>query len=99
MNKYLLHILIYIISLTFYIHLNNLNISPFNMCHLLIKIICCNKSISDKDLVYDPDNITVPFDDIKKVGSAIENVVEDVIQPQNKIVKSMVDLFSDKKKN
>jgi hypothetical protein len=66
------------------------------MCHLLVKIICCNKSLTDKDVVYEPENISVPFEDVKKVGKAGESSMKDFTQPQNKIVKSMVGLSDNK---
>ena len=69
------------------------------MCHLLVKIICCNKSLTDKDVIYEPENISVPFEDVKRVGSAIEQVVEDFTQPKNNIVKSMVGVLEGKKTN
>ena len=99
LSHYLIHVMIYIISFISYIYLNSINISPITMCHLLVKIICCNKSLTDKDVVYEPENISVPFEDVKKVGSAIEHVIEDITQPQNKIVKSMVGLLEGKKKD
>lgn len=99
LSHYLIHITLYIISLIIYIYLNNINIKPLTMCHLLIKIICCNKNISDKDVVYEPENISIPFEDVKQVASAVEHVVEDFTQPQNKIVKSMVGLLEGKKKD
>ena len=69
------------------------------MCHRLVKIICCNKSLTDKDVVQELENISVPFEDVKKLGSAIEQVVEDFTHPQNQIVKSMVGLLESKKTN
>ena len=81
------------------------------MCHVLIKVICCNRSLKDSDMVYEPDNLTVPFEDVKKVGSAIEHVVEDVLAPQtttrryvrdgdavSSTVKDIASLFDGKKK-
>ena len=82
-----------------YIYLNNIIISPIKMCHLLIKVICCNRSLKDSDMVYEPDNLTVPFEDVKKVGSAIENVAEDVLTPQTTTVKDIASLFDGKKNN
>ena len=93
MSKYLLHIMIYIISIISYIYLNNVNIAPLTMCSLFIKMICCNRSITDKDMVYDPANISVPFEDIKKVATSVENVLEDVLAPQTKTVKDIAKLF------
>ena len=96
MNKYLLHIVIYIISVISYIYLNNVNIAPLTMCSLFIKMICCNRSITDKDMVYDPANISVPFDDVKKVAASVENVIDDVLAPQTKTVKDIAKLFDKK---
>ena len=93
----MIHIMIYIISVMSYIYLNNIIISPIKMCHLLIKVICCNRSLKDSDMVYEPDNLTVPFEDVKKVGSAIEHVVEDVLAPQTTTVKDIASLFDGKK--
>jgi len=97
LSHYLIHVMIYIITFISYIYLNKINIKPLTMCHLLVKIICCNKSLTDKDVVYEPENISVPFEDVKKVGSAIEQVVEDFTHPQNSVVKSMVGLLESKK--
>ena len=99
LSHYLIHIMISIISFITYIYLNKINIKPLTVCHLLVKIICCNKNLTDKDVVYEPENISVPFEDVKKVGSAIEQVVEDFTHPQNQIVKSMVGLLESKKTN
>ena len=99
LSHYLIHIMIYIISFISYIYLNKINIKPLTMCRLLVKIICCNKSLTDIDVVYEPENISVPFEDVKKVGSAIEQVVEDFSHPQNTVVKSMVGLLEGKKNN
>ena len=99
LSHYLIHIMICIISSISYIYLNNVNIKPLTMCHLLVEIICCNKNLTDKDVVYEPENVSVPFEDVKKVGSAIEQVVEDFTHPQNQIVKSMVGLLESKKTN
>ena len=92
LSHYLIHVMIYIITFISYIYLNKINIKPLTMCHLLIKIICCNKSLTDKDVVYEPENISVPFEDVKKVGSAIEQVVEDFTHPEQK-VKNIINLF------
>ena len=83
-------------SIISYFYLNEIN-SPIQMLNLLIKIICCNTNIQDKDMVYEPDNVSVPFDDVEKVGNAVENIVEDLIVPENKIVKKMVSWFDNKK--
>ena len=93
MSKYLLHIMIYILSVISYIYLNNVNIAPLTMCSLFIKMICCNRSITDKDMVYDPANISVPFEDVKKVATSVENVIADVLEPQTKTVKDIAKLF------
>ncbi len=50
------------------------------MCSIFIKFICCNKSLSDKDIVSDPSSINVPFDDVRKAGEAIENVIDEAIE-------------------
>jgi len=96
MNKYLLHIMVHILTIISYIYLNNVNIAPLTMCSLFIKMICCNRSITDKDMVYDPANISVPFEDIKQVATSIENVIEDVLAPQTKTVKDIAKLFEKK---
>ena len=62
------------------------------MCHLLIKILCCNRGITDKDIVYEPDNISIPMADVEKVGSSIEKVVEDMGKPK---FKNMSDVVAD----
>ena len=80
-------------SVMSYIYLNNVNIAPLTMCSLFIKMICCNRSITDKDMVYDPANISVPFEDVKKVAASVENVIEDVLVPQTKTVKDIAKLF------
>ena len=66
------------------------------MCSLFIKMVCCNRSITDKDMVYDPANISVPFEDVKKVASSVENIIEDVLAPQTKTVKDIAQLFESK---
>ena len=63
------------------------------MCSLFIKMICCNRSITDKDMVYNPANVSVPFEDVKKVGQAIENVAENILAPQTKTVRDIAQLF------
>ncbi len=67
MNKFMIHIMIYIMSVVSYIYLNNINISPLSMCSLFIKFICCNKSLKDSDVVSQPESLTVPFEEIKKL--------------------------------
>ena len=93
----LIHVMIYIISFISYFYLNKIHIKPFS------QVICCNKSLTNKDVVYEPENISVPFEDI---SSAIEQVVEDFTHPPNQIaglvpcmatpVKSMVGLLEGK---
>ena len=53
------------------------------MCHLFIKCFCCNKQSKDDDICYEPDEISLPFDEVKKTGKVLENVVEDVIEKKN----------------
>jgi len=96
MNKYLLHIMVRIFSIISYTYVNNVNIAPLTMCSLFIKMICCNRSITDKDMVYDPANISVPFEDVKKVAASVENVIDDVLAPQTKTVKDIANLFDKK---
>ena len=110
MKKYLRHSMISIISVISYIYLNNVNISPLTMCSLFIKMICCNRSMTDKDIVYDPADISVPqsgalsnsafgcvpFEDVKKVASSVENIIEHVLAPQTKTVKDIAHLFESK---
>ena len=98
MNKYLLHVMIYIVSIISYIYLNDVNIAPLTMCSVFIKLICCNRSLKDTDMVSDPANISVPFEDVKKVGQSIEDVVDEIISPKNK-VKKMVSWWDEKKKD
>ncbi len=81
-----------VVNIVAYLFLNNVNISPLTMCHLLIKILCCNRSLSEKDLVYEPDSISVPMADVEKVGSSIEKVIEDVTKPK---FKNMSDVVAD----
>ena len=82
-----------------YLFLNNINtISPLSMCSIFIKFICCNKSLSDKDIVSDPSSINVPFDDVRKAGEAIENVIDEAIAPGSKI-KKMVKWWDGKKES
>ena len=83
MNKFMIHIIIYILSIISYIYLNNINISPLSMCSIFIKSICCNRSLEDSDVVSQPESLTVPFEDIKKVGQDVEQVFEDIITPKN----------------
>ena len=96
MNKYMIHVMIYIMSVISYIYLNDIYITPFVMCSVFIKFICCNRSLKDSDIVSQPDSVNIPFEEIKKVGDAIEHVVEDVISP-TKNVKKMVRFWDDKK--
>ena len=99
MKQYFIHIVIYIVSVMCYLFLNNINtVSPLSMCSLFIKFICCNKSLKDSDVVSDPSNVTVPFDDVQKAGEAIENVIDEVINPENKI-KKMVKWWDGKKED
>lgn len=94
MNKFLIHIMIYMMSVISYIYLNNINnISPLSMCSIFIKFICCNRSLKDTDIVSEPSNISVPFEDIKRVGSSIEHVVEETLNPEKNKVKSIVSFF------
>ena len=93
MNKYLLHIMIHILTIISYIYLNNVNIAPLTMCSLFIKMICCNKSLTDSDMVSEPSSVSVPFEDVKKVGTSVENVIDDVLAPQTKTVKDLAKLF------
>ena len=79
MNKYITHIMIYMISVISYYYLNN---NPLEMCHLFIKFICCNKNTTDKDLVSEPEAINVPFDDVKKVADSAEHIIDEIIAPQ-----------------
>ena len=88
MNKYLIHIMICVVNVVAYLFLNNINISPITLCHLLIKILCCNRSLTDKDIVYEPDIINVPMSDVEKVGNSMEKVIEDVGMPK---IKNMSD--------
>ena len=92
-SKYLLHIMIYILSVISYIYLNNVNIAPLTMCSLFIKMICCNKSLTDSDMVSEPSNVSVPFENVKKVAASVENVIDDVLAPQTKTVKDIAKLF------
>ena len=96
MNKFLIHTMIYMMSVISYIYLNNINISPLSMCSIFIKFICCNRSLKDSDVVSQPESLTVPFEELKKVGDSIESVVEDVIAPENKVMKKMVSWFDDR---
>lgn len=91
----MIHIIIYCISIISYFYLNNIN-NPFQMCHFLIKIICCNKNLTDSDKTFEPTNI--PMSDIKAVADDIEKIADDIIDPTNK-VKKMVQWFDDKKQN
>ena len=79
-----------------YIYLNNVNITPLSMCSIFIKFICCNRALKDSDVVSDPANLTVPFEEVKKVGESIENIVDEIINPEQK-VKKMVSFWDDKK--
>ena len=82
-----------------YLFLNNINtVSPFQMCHIFLKLICCNKSLSDKDIVSQPESLNVPFDDVRKAGEAIENVIDEAIKPNNNI-KKMVKWWDGKKED
>ena len=96
MNKYMIHVMIYVMSVISYIYLNDIYITPFVMCSVFIKFICCNRSLKDSDIVSQPDSVNIPFEEIKKVGDAIQNVVEEVISP-TKNVKKMVSFWDNKK--
>ena len=98
MNKFMIHVMIYLVSVISYIYLNDIYITPFVMCSVFIKFICCNRSLKDSDIVSQPDSVNIPFEEIKKVGDAIEHVVEDVISP-TKNVKKMARFRDDKKDN
>ena len=65
------------------------------MCSIFIKMICCNKSLTDKDMVYDPANISVPFEDVKKVAASIENVIDDVVLAKIMLSESKKVVFED----
>ena len=86
-------------SVISYINLNNIIISPIYMCSVFIKFICCNQKIKDEDVVSQPDSIKIPFEEIQKVGEAIETVIDDAIFPESKtVVKKMVSFWDDDKK-
>ena len=98
MNRYLIHIMIFFMSVISYIYLNNIIISLITMCSIFfIKMICCNRSITDSDAVSEPSSVSVPFDDVKKIASSVENVIEDILTPQTKTVKDIAKLFDKKK--
>ena len=48
-------------------------------------------------MVYDPANISVPFEEVKKVAESIEHVAEDILLPQTKTVKDIAKIFDNKK--
>jgi hypothetical protein len=48
-------------------------------------------------MVSDPANISVPFEDVKKVGQSIEDVVDEIISPKNKVKKTVSWLDEQKK--
>lgn len=114
MHKFMIHVVIYIISVISYIYLNDIIISPISMCSMFIKFNC-NRSLKDSDVVSQPDSVNIPFEDVKKVGDAIEKVVEEATLPENKspgasysglaeqgenkVVKKMVSWLDCKKKN
>ena len=60
-------------------------------------IVTRNKNIKDDDVVSQPDSVNVPMQDIKKAGEAVENVIDEVIEPP-KTVKELTKVF-DKKAN
>ena len=82
MNKYIIHLIITFLTYVVYFFLNDINNT--NMCHFLVRFVCCNKNMSEKDSVYDPTSVDIPLEDVKKVGEAIENVVDDVIEQPTK---------------
>lgn len=96
MTKYMIHMMIYSISIISYFYLNNINTTKLEMCHFLFKIICCNKNLTDSDKTFEPTN--VPMEDIKAVADSVENIVDDIISPVPK-VKKMVKWWDDKKQN
>lgn len=95
MNKLMIHMMIYCMSIIGYFYLNDIN-NPFQMCHFLIKFICCNKNLTDSDKTFEPTN--VPMEDIANVANSVEHIVDDIISPVPK-VKKMVRWFDDKKKD
>ena len=48
-------------------------------------------------LYLNQNHLRFQFEELKKVGDSIESVVEDVIAPENEVVKKMVNWFDDKK--
>lgn len=99
MNKYLIHIVINIFSIISYIYLNDINIAPLTMISCFIKYTCCSRSIKDEDMVSQPESLSVPYEDIKKVADAAENVIDEVIAPQTKTVKEVIKVFDSKSNN
>ncbi len=62
----------------------------------LIKIIWCNKNLTDSDKTYEPTNI--PMEDIKTVADGIEKIADDILLPTPQ-VKKMVKWWDEKKQN
>ena len=93
MNKLMIHMMISCMSIVSYFYLNNIN-NPFQMCHFLIKFICCNKNLTDSDKTFEPTN--VPMSDIKAVADDIEKIADDILSPAPKVSK-MVSWWDKKK--
>ena len=87
-------------SVVGYAYLNDIYIyiTPLSMCSLFIKFICCNKSLKDSDVVSEPANLTVPFEQVKQIGEDAEKIIDEVLNPENK-VKKMVSWWDGKKED
>ena len=85
MNKLMIHMMMYCMSIICYFYLNQIN-NPIKMCHFLIKFICCNKNLTDSDKTFEPTN--VPMADIKAVADDIEKIADDILDPVSKVKKT-----------
>ena len=95
MNKFMIHMMISSVSVISYFYLNDIN-SPLQMCHFLIKFLCCNENLTDSDKTFEPTN--VPMSDIKAVADDIEQIADDILLPVPK-VKKMVKWWDEKKES
>ena len=93
-TRYKIHLVIYSMSVISYYYLNNINNTQ--MCHFLIKFICCNKNLTDSDKTFEPTN--VPMEDIKAVADGIEKIADDILLPTPQ-VKKMVKWWDEKKQD
>ena len=54
-TRYKIHLVIYSMSVISYYYLNNINNTQ--MCHFLIKFICCNKNLKDSHKTFEHTNV------------------------------------------